>query len=239
MPSSLLAQDDLIIFRNGDEKEVRIVMVSSDEVTYSESAKGGPIIKDKLKDVYMLRYSKRGNVYVTEDCKRITGENQKIDKDANVIYLIKGREILAYDLKIQENTVAYSAKPKSKSLFGKKDTVEPMHSLDISEVFFIKYIDGTKDLINDITAERKEAEEQARKEAEEKAQAEEELKKINETKVIFHNVKKGETLAIIAKRYHISCGDIIEWNDLPKNTKQNAKLKPDMQLMIYVKNTNQ
>ncbi len=239
IPSSLLAQEDLIIFRNGDEKEVRIVMVSSDEVTYSESAKGGPVIKDKLKDIYMLRYSKRGNVYITEDCKRISGENQKIDKDANVIYLVKGGEILAYDLLIQENTVMYSAKPKNKSLFGKKGTVEPMQSLDISDVFFIKYKDGTKDLITDITAERKEAEEKAKKEAEEKAQAEEELKKINETKVIFHNVKKGETLAIVAKRYHISCDNIIEWNDLPKNTKQNAKLTPDMQLMIYVKNTNQ
>lgn len=238
VPSCIHAQDDLIIFRNGEDKQVKLVMVSSDEVTYRESVNDGPVIKNKLKDVYMLHYAKRGNVYITEDCKRITGENQKIDKDADVIYLIKGGEILAYDLKIQENSIVYGSKPKSIGLFGKKVSDMQTYTIDLQDVFFVKYKDGTKDLINDISAEHKEAEEKARKEAEEKARAEEELKKINETKVVFHHVKKGETLAIVAKRYHVTCNEIIDWNDLPKSTKQNSKLKPEMQLMIYIKNTN-
>ena len=239
VPSCLHAQDDFIIFRNGEDKHVQLVMVSSDEVTYRESANGENVTKNKLKDIYMLHYAKRGNVYITEDCKRITGENQKIDKDADVIYLVKGGEIMAYDLKIQENSLVYGTKPKNAGLFGKKVIDNQLHSIDLKDVFIIKYRDGTKDLINDISAEYKEAEEKARMEAEEKARAEEELKKINETKVIFHHVKKGETLAIVAKRYHVTCNEIIEWNDLPKATKQNSKLRPEMQLMIYVKNANQ
>ena len=238
IPSGLFAQEDLVVYRNGEERQVRLLMVSSDEVTYSLSAKGGPVLKDKLKDVYMLKYSKRGNVYITEDCKRITGENNKIGKDANIIYLVKGGEIIAYDLQIQENTLVYSSRPRSKSIFAKKEPEVTMQSIDLHDVFFIRYKDGTKDLINDISPEHKEAEEKARIEAEEKARAEEELKKINETKVIFHNVKKGETLAMIAKRYNVSWYDIITWNDLPKSSKQNVRLKPDMQLMIYIKNAN-
>ena len=55
IPSGLFAQEDLVVYRNGEERQVRLLMVSSDEVTYSLSAKGGPVLKDKLKDVYMLK----------------------------------------------------------------------------------------------------------------------------------------------------------------------------------------
>lgn len=236
--SAVMAQDDLLIYRNGGEKAVRIIMVSGSEVTYSEYAKSGPEQKESLKDIYMLRYSKRGNVYITDDCKRITGENQKYDKNADIIYLIDGKEILAYNLQILEDKIIYEEKGKT-NLFGKKTAGSDAGSkmLNVSDVFFIKYKDGTKDIINDISREAIEAKERAKREEEERvrqAQLEEEMKKANEKKVIFHNVKKGETLAVIAKRYHVTAREIITWNELPANTKPTIKLKPDMQLMIYV-----
>lgn len=236
--TTVIAQDDLIIYRNGTEKAVRIIMVSGNDLTYSEFSKGGPEQKESLKDIYMLRYAKRGNVYITDDCKRITGENQKHDKNADIIYLINGKEILAYNLMILEDKIIYEEKGKT-NLFGKKTDRNDAGSkmLNLSEVFFIKYKDGTKDIINDISHEAIEAKERAKREEEERirqAQIEEEMKKANEKKVIFHNVKRGETLAAIAKKYHVAAREIITWNELPSNTKPNVKLRPDMQLMIYV-----
>lgn len=236
--SAAMAQNDLLIYRNGSEKAVRIIMVSNSEVTYSEFAKGGPEQKEDLRDVYMLRYAKRGNVYITDECKRITGENQKYDKNADIIYLIGGKEIIAYNLQILEDKIIYEEKGKT-NLFGKKGAGGDAGSrmINTSEVFFIKYKDGTKDILNDISREAIEAKERAKREEEERlrqAQIEEEMRKANEKKVVFHNVKKGETLAVVAQKYRVTAREIITWNDLPANTKPNAKLKPDMQLMIYV-----
>ena len=237
---NVFAQNDLIIYRNGDEKRVKLVMVSSDEVTYKESTKGGTTFRDNLSDIYMLKFEKRGNVYITEEGKRKAGENQKIEKDEDVIYFIEGKEIPAYNVRISGSEVVYQTKVVGKGFLGSiKKTAGPITSRKLTDVFFIRYKDGTKDLINNLSSEYKEALNKARIKAEQQAQEEEEMRKINERKVIFHNVKKGETLSIIANRYHVRYQDIIEWNDLSVNLKQNAKLTPDMQLMIYVKKSNQ
>lgn len=233
-----MAQDDFLLYRNGSEKAVRIIMVSGSEVTYSEFAKGGPEQKESLRDIYMLHYGKRGNVYITDDGKRITGENQKYDKSADIIYLISGKEIQAYSLQILEDKILYEEKSKN-NRFGKKASGNDAGAkmLDAGDVFLIKYKDGTKDIINDISREVMEAKERAKREEEERArqaQLEEEMKKANEKKVVFHNVKNGETLSIVANRYHVTYQEIITWNELSVKMKPTAKLKPGMQLMIYV-----
>lgn len=230
----LMAQEDLIIYRNGNEKNVKLVMVSSDLVTYRENSKNTTEFQDSLKNVYMLKFSKRGNVYITEDGKRMTGENQKISKEANLIYLISGREIQAYSLRIEDDKVLYDSKKESGGIFNRKRTSNSAETIPLSDVFFIKYSDGTKDLIKDISAEaiRKEKEE-AERLAREQAELEEAKK--NEKKVVFHQVKRGETLGSIAKKYKVSSAEILEWNDLPRTYKLATRLKADMQLMIYVK----
>lgn len=231
---STYAQEDMIVYRNGTEKKVRLLVVSTDKVTYQESTKGGPEFQDVLRDIYMLKYGKRGNVYISEEGKRISGEFQKIGKGVNVIYLVSGKEILADKLQIAEDKVKYTEKKDDAKVFGKKKmTTDDIKEIDLKDVFLIKYSDGTKDLVNDISAEalekaKKEAEELARREAEQR-EAKQETKQ-----VVFHKVKRGETLGTIAKRYQVSTSELLEWNDLPGSFKNTTRLKPDMQLMIYV-----
>lgn len=96
----------------------------------------------------------------------------------------------------------------------------------------IRYNDGTKDIITDITTPKPKIEEVA-----EVVEDTVSAIKENELKVVFHNVKRSQTMAMIAKQYKVSVNDIITWNDLPKATKKTTKLKQGTQLMIYVKPT--
>ena len=234
MSVAAFAQSDVLVMRDGSEKIVRIIMVSNSCVTYSERAKGGPELTENLANIYMLHYDKRGNVFVDSEGNRKTGMSQRYDRNADLIYLISGKEIQAYNLHIDGNRVMYEEKGRT-NIFGKRvdANLHPSRVLSTAEIFFIKYKDGTKDIMNDLSVAAKEKE---RKDAEK--QEKEKPKSADEMKVLFHNVKYGETLDIIAKRYHVVCSDLIEWNDLPKNFRHNAKLKPDMQLMIYVKNSD-
>ena len=171
----------------------------------------------------MLRFAKRGNVYITNDGKRVTGENRILPKDADVIYLVEGQEIPAYDLRIMEDRITYLPK-KNKN----KNVVPIAEVLPRSAVFMVKYTDGTTDVLTDITL-KKELPQPVKEESTAQPTEEDE-----ELEVVFHSVKKGETLSSIASRYNVAIDDIIKWNDLPSTTKPTAKLRADMQLMIYV-----
>lgn len=228
------SQDDVIILRDGTEMPAKIIQVDSKKVTYREDdSKRSPLKYKILGDVYMVRFEKRGNVYITADGKRITGENEKWDKSTNRIYLVSGREILANSLKVTEDQILYTEKTQSKSVFKKVESQQ--FSVKRSEVFMIAYSDGTRDIITDLSPKWKTSQEMVDETAETAKQPE---SKEDEKQVIFHNVKKGDTLAAIAKRYGVEAGDIIGWNDLPKNTKPAARLRPEMQLMIYVEKSN-
>lgn len=222
----VVAQNDLIVLRDGTEIASKVMQISVKEVSYKEKANDKQSQQIDLKDVYMVRFEKRGNIYITEDCKRITGENDKWNKDADRIYLTKGKEIQAFNLNVKENTITYTLTQKGK---GKKSNMIEVETISPAEVFMIKYSDGTKDIINDI---------QAQKEEEAKPETQTSPVKENEKKVIFHSVKKGETLASIAQRYAVTVAEIIEWNDLSKNTKANTRLQNGTQLMVYVKPSN-
>lgn len=220
LAGNIAAQDDLIIMRNGYEMPVKVIQVDSRLVTYKEREKDEHTLSQDLRDVYMIRYEKRGNIYITDDCKRITGENDKWDKEADRIYLVEGKEIQAYNLSVRPDRISYTLESKIK----KKGTA--WFSLDPLDVFMIKYADGTKDIITDISRKEEPV-------AEEEPTVSE--VKDNERQVVFHSVKKGETLNAIAKRYAVTTKELIEWNDLPKTTKASARLQSGTQLMLYVK----
>lgn len=225
-----MAQEDLILMRDGSELLAKVIQVDDKLVTYKENEKKNrrELYLD-LKNVYMIRFKQRGNIYITAEGKRITGENDKWDKDADRIYLVAGREIQAYSLQIFEDRVVYSEnKPSKKSAAIKS-------SISRDEVFMIKYKDGTRDILTNIQTMAKEKE-QPQEEEEEVA---EEGEGKEELQVVFHNVKRGETLNAIAKRYGVGVKDIITWNDLPKKITANSRLQSDMQLMIYVKPSKQ
>lgn len=219
------AQEDLIIFRDGSEKSVKVIQVADKRITYKSSEKkNAQEMYADPRDIYMIHFKERGNVYITPEGKRVTGENQKTDKDADIIYLVDGKEIQAYNLQVLENIITYQEeKPKKKHY-------SPLKTSNKDEVFMIKYKDGTKDMMTDISNGRHGTEEKEHEDIVPEKQTKE-----NEMQVIFHNVKKNETLAIISKRYNLKMADIIEWNDLPQNIKPNTRLQTGMQLMLYVK----
>lgn len=226
------AQSDYIIMRDGQEIVGKIVRVDNSSVVYEASSKLISLKKSEeksldLKDVYMLHYESRGNIYITSEGRRITGENQKIDKNADVIYLVSGKEIPAYDVRVSMDDVRFRshdiAKKKKKNAPNRPN---PEQVFSISEVFMIKYKDGTKDILTEFVqpSGQQEVVEEPQEESEVEVQ-----------QVVFHNVQRGETLNFIAKRYDVKVEDIIQWNDLPQSIKPNAKLQTDMQLMLYVK----
>lgn len=229
LPITLSAQNDLIILRNGNEIPSKVIQVDAKSITYKESAKAKRELHQDLCDVYMIRYEKRGNIYITDEGKRITGENNKWEKGADRIYLVTGKEIQAFNLNVGVNEITYSL-GIGKGPFRKKNSRYFSQSLSPQEVFMIKYADGTKDILTDI---RRKTEPSGEENETSITEVDE-----NERQVVFHNVKKGETLNTIAKRYDVTVKEIIDWNDLPKTAKATTRLQSGTQLMVYVKPTN-
>ena len=224
------AQNDLIILRNGREANVSIVQVNDREVIYKESdKKNSAEFTAPNSEIYMLKFAKRGNVYVMPDGTRITGENQTIPRDADVVYLVSGKEIPAYELRVMKDRISFLLKK------NKNTKVIPIAEvLPRTDVFMIRYSDGTKDILTDITLQQHATNEETVIQQETPGN---EIDDDDELQVVFHRVVKGETISSIAQKYNVAENDIISWNDLPAKFKPTARLQPDMQLMLYIKPT--
>lgn len=228
-----MAQSDIVIMRNGSEMTAKVISVDDKLLTYKENEKkNSREMFINLREVYMIRFKERGNIYINSEGKRITGENDKWEKDATRIYLTTGREIQAYNVQVLDDRVLYT-----ESKGGKKKT-PVTYSLRHPEVFFIRYQDGTKDIITNLATTTAAPTQEPQNETDGEADSQESKEK-QELQVVFHNVKRGETLAAIAKRYGVKAADIIKWNELPKALRPTARLQADMQLMIYVEPTKQ
>lgn len=135
---------DVIIFRDGREKKVKVIQVNNDKTLYTES-KGKDAKEETVdnKSIYMLKYAKRGNVFFNADGERIFNSSTatKRPKGTILIYYKQGLEDYAYDLSMDENVVTYTTGDKKapKKIFTPK-----------SDVFLIKYPDGTKDILVDL-----------------------------------------------------------------------------------------
>lgn len=139
----LLAQKDMIIRRDGFQFKCCIVQVGTNETMYREdSSKKKAMLLINNKDIYMIKYDKRGNVFFTPSGEHYSGKtNKKISKDATLIYLCEGQEIVAYDLEVLPNQIIYKEKK------GKKI---PTKTIPRDKVFLVKYPDGTRDILNSI-----------------------------------------------------------------------------------------
>ncbi len=221
---NLFGPDDKIILRNGQEMRVEITQIDIDKVYFKKSLKKS-VTQDVLdfKHIYMIYTPSRGNIYISSDGKRLTGEQHSYKKDATIIYLIKGAEIPAYDVKIQGENLFYL---KEKSQGSNKSSAPAFQVLKLADVFMLKYKNGSRDIINKIVCDET---------YEHEAPNIKEDSENSDLKVVFHNVKANETLASISKIYDVSSNDIILWNDLPSTTNHNQPLQVDMQLMLYVK----
>lgn len=133
------AQDDMVILRNGREMMVKIIQIGDEQVIYKLSDKKKAAEQYlNSKEVYMIRFKEDRNVYFNADGSRFTGERYELDKDADILYLVSGKEIPVYQLNMTSNVIRYKERDKKKA---------PICRYEKSDVFMIKYKDGTKDII--------------------------------------------------------------------------------------------
>ena len=221
---------DHIIFKDGTEKDIKLSTINDAKIVYQ-------ILGDKttgqqeapIKDVYMIYVEKQGNIYITPDGKRVTGEAKRADtKHNDVVYLVRGAEIEVDNVQSSADNIEYVVKSKSsgiKGLMGARDVAKT--SLNRSEVFMIRYKSGLIDVVTPFEPAKKTDVNQ------EVSENEDENSKPHQFVVVFHTTKKKETHNSIAEQYGVTPQQIIEWNELPERTKPSTPLKVKTQLMIY------
>ena len=163
-PLLTCAQRDLIILRDGSERRVKLVMVKNDNTLFATDKKS--LVQESIpnKDIYMIKYDKRGNVFFTENGERFSGaDDAKIPSNATAIYLLKGEEIIGYNVEMDADKVSFTKTKKE----GKDAS-----TINKSEIFLIVYPDETREMLNDFVtvrrmreealAEKKRLEEEAR-----------------------------------------------------------------------------
>lgn len=161
-----LYAQDAIIYRDGRVKEVKIIQTNNDKTLFKEA--GNKHAAEEYvdnKQVFMLKFKTRGNVVFNANGERIltTSERIQIPKDAIVVYYKDGREVPAYNLTMDANVVSF--KPNKKAKY------RPIYSAK-SEVFMIRYPDGTRDILTNLPVEEQHQREREAEEARLKAQRE-------------------------------------------------------------------
>lgn len=161
-----LYAQDAIIYRDGRVREVKIIQTNNDKTLFKEA--GNKHAAEEYvdnKQVFMLKFKTRGNVVFNANGERIlaTSERIQIPKDAIVVYYKDGREVPAYNLTMDANVVSF--KPNKKAKY------RPIYSAK-SEVFMIRYPDGTRDILTNLAVEEQRQREREAEEAKLKAQRE-------------------------------------------------------------------
>ena len=92
---------DVVILRSGDELKGRVTQVSQTDVKLEPKSgtifsKSSEIVSINPADIYLIKYKERGNLYFKENGQRVSGEKQKIDRSADIVYLCDGKEIQAW-----------------------------------------------------------------------------------------------------------------------------------------------
>lgn len=160
---------DAIIFRDGRVKSVKIIQTNNDKTLFKESGnkKASEEFVENTK-VFMLKFKTRGNVVFNANGERIltTSEHTEIPKDAIVVYYKDGREVPAYNLTMDASVVSFKTtkKAKDRPIFSPK-----------SEVFMIRYPDGTRDILTNLAVAEQQQREREAEEARLKALREAEI----------------------------------------------------------------
>ena len=160
---------DAIIFRDGRVKSVKIIQTNNDKTLFKESGNKNATEENvENTKVFMLKFKTRGNVVFNANGERIltTSEHTEIPKDAIVVYYKDGREVPAYNLTMDASVVSFktSKRAKDRPIFSPK-----------SEVFMIRYPDGTRDILTNLAVAEQQQREREEEEARLKAQRETEV----------------------------------------------------------------
>jgi hypothetical protein len=159
---NVLADNDVMITRDGAMIEVKIERISASQVTFVDlkhKRKGSQNAPSDF--VYMIMKEKGNNIFFDEEGNQSTSPVVKFEKKDNVMFLNRGEMLVVYNVSVGKDEISYQQKDKKKA---------PWIKVPKSEVFMIINSDGTRTLYNDSYQERqkKQKQEQQRLQEEER-----------------------------------------------------------------------
>lgn len=137
----MMADDDVLITRDGTMISVKIEKISSSQVTFVD-LKHKKLGKQNApaEFVYMILKEKGSNIFFDEEGNQTTSPAVKYSKKDNVMFLNRGKMLVVYNVSVGKEDVTYQLKDKKK---------EPFIKIKKAEVFMMLYSDGTTILYND------------------------------------------------------------------------------------------
>ena len=131
---------DMILKRDGSEIIAKVNLVT-DESTYFkplDETDAEEMVLDNS-EIYMVKFSERGNMFISESNDIFFGEGDgKVPEDATLIYLIKGEEIVAYNVTKSNQVINYSTSAKQLTTT----------SIPLNDVFVVRYPNTSIEIVN-------------------------------------------------------------------------------------------
>lgn len=132
---------DVIMKRDGSEINAKVSLLT-DEYTYYQpvSSKEGNEMVEANKDIYMIKFYERGNMFFGQFGGLFfdNNDNGDISDETTLIYLLKGEEVLGYNVSRGLHEIRYSSSKKSTDI----------HTIPVNEVFLIKYPNMPIEIVN-------------------------------------------------------------------------------------------
>ena len=152
MAGPVVADDDVMITRDGSMMTVKVEKISSSQVTFIDlKHKKRGRLNAPADFVYMIMKEKGSNIFFDEEGNQTTSPVVKFDKKDNVMFLNRGEMFVIYNVSVGRDEVVYQLKDKKKA---------PQYKISKDEVFMIRNSDGTATLYND-SYQRKQKAQQA------------------------------------------------------------------------------
>lgn len=135
-----MADDDVMITRDGSMIPVKVEVISSYDVTFVDlKHKKRGRQKAPANFVYMIMKEKGNNIFFDEEGNQMTSPVVKFDKKDNVMFLNRCEMLVIYNVSVGKDEVKYQLKDKKKA---------PWETIKKSEIFMILNSDGTTTLYN-------------------------------------------------------------------------------------------
>lgn len=141
MAGSVLADDDVMITRDGSMMTVKVEKISTSQVIFLDlKHKKRGRLNAPADYVYMIMKEKGNNIFFDEEGNQMTSPVVKFDNKDNVMFLNKGEMFVIYNVSVRKDEIIYQLKDKKKA---------PQYKISKNEVFMIRNSDGTTTLFND------------------------------------------------------------------------------------------
>lgn len=140
--------DDQLVTRDGTITPVKIVKISTQEVTYIDLSKKKRQRTAATSFVYMIMKEKGNNIFFDEEGNQMTSPVVKFDKKDNVMFTNDGKIFPIYEVSIGKDAVSYKLQDKKKA---------PVETKVKTEIFMIRNADGTSTVFTAPPVSQKEA----------------------------------------------------------------------------------